>query len=118
MNDLKMMILEAGAISDKEVQWIVEAVKRYGINETTARFLLDVNNLLSEQHPVSFRPVFVQTLKAFVLDSGTDISAAKWDWLKQNLLKDQVIDDLERELLAELRTAATAMPDEMRNFAI
>ena len=78
----------------------------------------DVNNLLSEQHPAAFRPVFVETLTAFVLDGGKDISAAKWEWLKQNLLKDHIIDDLEQELLAELRQGATSMPDEMRSFAV
>ncbi|MBI3446788.1 MAG: hypothetical protein HY055_15845, partial [Magnetospirillum sp.] len=78
----------------------------------------DVNNLLSGHHPASFAPVFVETIKTFVLGADKVIEAEKWDWLKHNLLKDHHIDDLEKELLAGLRAEAKSMPDEMRHFAI
>ncbi len=116
MADLKMSIYEAGAISEKEVKWMKDSIDLYGVNEVTARFLLDINNLLSGESPESFHRVFLSALSTFVLGVDRVVTAEMWAWLRQNLLKDNVVDGLERELLVELRGAAVDMPPEMRDF--
>ncbi|WP_161539559.1 hypothetical protein [Paramagnetospirillum kuznetsovii] len=111
-----MSIFEVGKVSEKEVQWIRDSIARFGVNERTATFLLDVNNLLSGHVPPSFHDVFLDSLTTFVLDEQKVITPDRWSWLKGNLLKDDVIDGVERELLGRLRDAARGMPDEMRSF--
>ncbi|WP_152619681.1 hypothetical protein [Paramagnetospirillum magnetotacticum] len=118
MADLKIAIYEAGAISDREIQWMKDCLDRYGINDVTARFLLDINNLLSGTVPEAFAELFRSTLSTFVLGNDRIISDEMWTWLKENLLKDDIIDGLERQLLDELRQAAAKMPAEMTTFAV
>ena len=113
----KMAIYEAGAISAQEIQWMKDCLERYGINDMTARFLLDINNVLSGTVPDAFGELFRSTLCVFVLGDDRIVSAEKWVWLKENLLKDDIIDGLERQLLDELKEAAVEMPAEMIAFA-
>ena len=116
MNEIKMAIYDRGAITEKEVALMRSFIAREGLNECTARLLLDINNILSDEHHESFKDLYVSALTGFLLSDGSTMSDEKWRWLRENLLKDGIIDALERQLLTSLRQVMSSIPPEMEAF--
>jgi hypothetical protein len=117
MRELKMAIFDRGAVTEKEVALMRSFIAREGLNECTARMLLDINNVLSGEHHESFDELYMGALLAFLLGDGSVMSEERWGWLRENLLKDGIVDALERRLLETLCRVMTEIPAEMREFA-
>ena len=114
--EIKMTVFESGVIDDSALALIKNFIVRYGVTEETARLLLDLNNVLSGTHNPNFDDFFVSTIVQFMLGTGALISDEKWLWLKNNFLKDGIIDALERNVLLKLATLAPPLPEDMQIF--
>lgn len=118
LQDIKRHIYEDGTISDSEVTMLEGIMERWGVGEEEVRLLIDLNNVLSgEEHAPRFNALYVERIAGFMLDGGSSISSEKWDWLKENMLKDSQIDALEKRLLAELRGRVDILPADFDNYA-
>ena len=117
MNEIKMAIFDRGAVTEKEVDLMRAFVAREGLNECTARLLLDINNILSGEHHESFEKLYLGALLSFLLADGSTMSDERWQWLRENILKDGIVDALERRLLETLCRVMTSIPPEMREFS-
>lgn len=117
LHDIKVSIYEDGVISESEVALLADVIARYGATDETMEILLDLNTILSgSDYPSSFLTLFIDAVARFVVDESGAISDEKWRWLKQALLKDGIIDDLEACLLTALRHRASRMPTDMAAF--
>ncbi|MGE5505447.1 MAG: hypothetical protein ACM31L_13580 [Actinomycetota bacterium] len=113
LRDLKQCVYEDGEIDEREVKTLRDVLAT-GVGEEEAELLLDLNTILTgSTYPESFEALFVDVLTRFAMDGGTALTAAKWDWLKGHLLRDNIVDELERKVLASIRAAAAEVPDEL-----
>ena len=117
LHDIKVSIYEDGVISESEVRLLADVIARYGATDETMEVLLDLNTILSgSDYPSSFLALFIDAVASYVVDESGAIGDQKWLWLKQALLKDGIIDDLEACLLTALRQRTRQMPSDMAAF--
>lgn len=115
LGDLKVVIYEDGEIDRKEVDLLKSLIKPETVKEEEARFLVDLNNVLSGQpRPAAFDEFYILVVSGYVFEGKDYLSNEKWEWLERQLLKDGVVDPLERSLLEEIDSRATSAPDGFR----
>ncbi len=111
---LKDSVTADGVISEEEVATLKGVLSKQGMNEETLSVLLAINTTLSgSKYPKSFEDLFVRSIFAYMLGTGNRIQDDRWAWLKENLLKDGVIDALERRLLLMIKQQSRQYPPEL-----
>ncbi|MBI5165977.1 MAG: hypothetical protein HY985_19010 [Magnetospirillum sp.] len=111
LQEIKQHIYEDGSISTSDIQ-LLNDVFAAGFGEEEAELLLDLNHVLSGNDLApEFVTLFVDSLSAYAVESGT-LSAAKWEWIKGHILRDEVVDEVEARLLARIATMAKTLPAE------
>jgi uncharacterized tellurite resistance protein B-like protein len=101
----KALVLADGYIEEKETEILRRELLADGIiNKSEAEFLIEVRN--SAKKAVTKFHLFVfEVVKKIMLADG-DITGAEAAWLEKFLLKDGTVDELEKNLLRELKVGA------------
>ena len=111
----KRLILADGVIEDAEAEILREEF--LGDNVVTqmeAEFLLDLRDKAVKAVPDFHRFVF-EVVKRAILKDGV-IDAAEAEWIKEFILADGGVDDLEKAFLLDLHTSAKRVAPEFEQL--
>ena len=101
----KALVLADGIVSEKETEIIRRELLADGvINKTEAEFLIDLRNS-APQAVAKFHLFVFEVVKKALLADG-DLTAAEAAWLEKFVLADGKVDNLEKNLLKELKAGA------------
>jgi hypothetical protein len=101
----KALVLADGIVSEKETEIIRKEFLADGvINKTEAEFLIDVRNS-APQSVAKFHLFVFEVVKKALLADG-DLSTVEVAWLEKFVLADGKVDNLEKNLLKELKAGA------------
>ncbi|PHS78538.1 MAG: hypothetical protein COB59_06615 [Rhodospirillaceae bacterium] len=111
LQELKVEIYQDGSVDADEVKTLRTVLRLYGLGEQEARLLLDINNVLSrhDRH-TDFDALLVESITDYVLDDDKVLSQDKLNWLKENVFKDDRIDQNEKNIIAQIDKTAKTMP--------
>jgi hypothetical protein len=102
----RSLILADGYIERKETDIIKAEMLADGvISKSEAEFLIDLRKS-APKAVVEFHQFVFEVVKKAILADG-DVSAAETAWLQKFLLADGTVDDLEKQLLRDLKAGAT-----------
>lgn len=114
MKELVKQILEDGKIEASEVQKLRAAILADGkVDEEEAKALFKLNEEANEKDP-SFKDLFVEGIKSFVLEDEV-IDEKEEKLLLENICADGKIDENERALLEAL-AAETTLPESLASL--
>jgi hypothetical protein len=101
----RSLILADGYIERKETDIIKAEMLADGvISKSEAEFLIDLRKS-APKAVVEFHQFVFEVVKKAILADG-DVSAAETAWLQKFLLADGTVDDLEKQLLRDLKAGA------------
>ena len=101
----KDLILADGYIERKETEIVRRHILADGtVDKSEAEFLVDLRRA-APKAVVEFHQFVFEVVKKAVLADG-EITAAEAAWLKKFLLADGQVDELERQLLRDLKAGA------------
>lgn len=113
LQEIKRSIYEDGTIAESEVTLLQGVFARYGLGEEEIALLLDLNSVLSgHAHAAAFDQLFIDSVVAFMAAPG-DLEA-RMSWLHARLMKDGIVDELERKALAACAERGIAMSEALR----
>lgn len=123
LSSFKDAILEDGIIDEAEVKMIQQIIYGSGgaggeaIAPEEADFLFDLNDAASgKPNHESWRDLFVEAITAYVLEdeiSPGAIDADEAEWLIAKIEGDDVYDENEKALLANIKEKATSIDDKL-----
>jgi len=101
----KSLILANGSVERKETDILKRELLADGvISKAEAEFLIDVRKS-APKAVAEFHAFVFEVVKKAILADG-DISAAEAVWLQKFLLADGTVDELEKQLLRDLKAGA------------
>lgn len=111
MKELVKNILEDGKVDEQEVKDLEEAIFEDDIvDKEEAEALFEINDK-AEEKPESFKKLFVDGIKAYILADGK-IDADEEKFLLEHISADGQVDDNEKALLEAL-AAETELPESL-----
>ncbi|TKG95195.1 TerB family tellurite resistance protein [Puteibacter caeruleilacunae] len=121
LQDLKKAILEDNIIDAEEVKQLESVLYEDGvIDQEEADFLFELNDAVSgNDNHSSWQPFFVKAICDFLLEDETspgEIDEDETKWLVGKIEGDGQIDDVEKQLLAALKSKAKAFPEELQKL--
>lgn len=114
IESIRKEIYSDGVITDFEVKKLREYILSEGMNKEIGNFLFDIkNNTNKKKIPMSFKPLFVDSICALLLED--DVSPGEIDdeeakWLRAKIQYNGRIDEYDRQLLSDLKEKSINFP--------
>lgn len=118
LQELKQDILADGIIDADEVKRIESQIFADGkIDRIEADFLFEVNDAVSgRENDIAWSKLFVRAITSYLLDDEKSpgvIDSEEVEWLLEKLNKDGQIDDIEKDLLLNLKSKIKVLPEKL-----
>lgn len=118
LQELKQDILKDGIIDADEVKRVESQIFADGkIDREEADFLFEVNDAVSgRDNDIAWSKLFVKAITSYLLDDEKSpgvIDSEEVEWLLEKLNKDGQIDDLEKDLLLNLKSKIKILPEKL-----
>ena len=121
LKDLKKSILEDGIIDAEEVKQLETILYEDGIiDQEEADFLFELNDEVSgNNNHASWKTFFIKAICDFLLEDETspgEIDDNECKWLIGKIEGDGQVDEIEKELLVELKLKSKNFPKELNEL--
>lgn len=118
LQELKQDLLKDGIIDADEVKRVESQIFADGkIDREEADFLFEVNDAVSgRDNDIAWSKLFVKAITSYLLDDEKSpgvIDSEEVEWLLEKLNKDGQIDDLEKDLLLNLKSKIKILPEKL-----
>lgn len=116
LRHIKNQIIENASLSDQDINSIESALyDEEGITLEKGVLLFDIKNALSKKGniPAKFSDLFIEAICKLLLEdeeSPSEIDDNEAKWLRAQIKRDGLVDDVETRLLAELRLRSMNFP--------
>jgi hypothetical protein len=121
LKQLKSEILADGIIDAAEVKELKEILYADGvIDADEAEFLFEINNAVSgNKNDPSWSDLFVEAISSYLLEdenSPGEIDEQEANWLYDKIKGDDIIDDIEKRLLLNLKNKGKSFPSILQSL--
>lgn len=121
LKEYKIELLADGVIDASEAKKLEKLLFADGkIDSEEAEFIFEINDAVSgKNNDIAWDELFVKAIISYMLDdtdSPGEIDEAEADWLYNRIKGDGQIDNLERELLLQLKTQSKNFPSKLEEL--
>ncbi|MGV8815981.1 MAG: TerB family tellurite resistance protein [Gelidibacter sp.] len=121
LEQLKKELLADGIIDAVEVKELKEVLYADGVIDTEeAEFLFEINDAVSgKDNDASWESLFINAITSFLLEdeaSPGEIDEEEAEWLFKRIKGDGQIDEIEKNLLLNLKDKAKSFPENLESL--